>query len=107
MPEADPAHPFETCAEGLRLAVKVQPGGRQTALAGLVELGEGKVALKVQLTAPPADGKANAALVALLAKQFGLAKRSVEILHGQSNRQKLVLLRGDSEGLVRRAKSLY
>ncbi len=87
--------------------MKAQPASRRTAVAGLVELTDGKVALKVQLTAPPLDSQANAALIALLAKRFGLAKHAVEILRGQSDRLKLLLQHGDSEGLVRQAKWLY
>ncbi len=102
-----PDEPHEICAEGLKLTVKAQPASRRNGLAGLVELAGGRMALKVRLTAPPVDGKANAALVALLAQEFGLAKRAVEILRGESERTKLVLLRGESERLVRQAKKLY
>ncbi len=85
----------------------MQPASRRNGILGLVEIAEGQWALKIALTAPPVDGKANTALIALLAKTFGLAKRDVEIEHGQSERVKRILLCGDSETLVRRAKSLY
>lgn len=45
-------------------------------------------ALKIRLTAPPVDGKANAALVAFLAEAFGVAKQQVALLRGKTGRTK-------------------
>jgi len=87
--------------------VKVSPGARRTGVEGVTQLAAEETALKVSLTAPPSEGQANRALVQFLAKTFGLAKRDVEILRGAGSRQKLLLLRGDSEGLARQVKSLY
>ena len=50
--------------------------------------------LKARLTAPPVDGAANEALVALLADRLGLPKRSISIVHGASSRQKKVEIQG-------------
>jgi hypothetical protein len=52
--------------------------------------------LKVQLNAPPVDGEANAALIALMAKTFGLKKKDVEIVSGETSRRKRVRLNGTS-----------
>lgn len=46
--------------------------------------------LRVWVTAAPADGDANAAVVAVLAKHFGVAKRNVEIATGHAGRNKVV-----------------
>lgn len=46
--------------------------------------------LKIRLTAPPVDGKANAHLVKFLAKQFGVAKNAITIIKGELARQKRV-----------------
>jgi uncharacterized protein (TIGR00251 family) len=51
-------------------------------------------ALKVRLHAPPVDGKANAALVALLAEALAIGKGSVEIISGETARLKLVRIHG-------------
>ncbi|HEY5717314.1 MAG TPA: DUF167 family protein [Motiliproteus sp.] len=48
--------------------------------------------LKIRITAPPIEGRANAHLIGFLAKQFGVAKRDVEILRGELGRQKRVLI---------------
>jgi uncharacterized protein (TIGR00251 family) len=50
--------------------------------------------LKVQLTAPPVDGAANEALIALVAKQLGRARSDVTILRGETGRKKTLRVRG-------------
>ena len=67
------------------LRVKVKPGSRVDAL---VELDDGSYEARVK--APPVDGKANAALIALVAAHFGVRKAQVSIKSGASARVKLV-----------------
>jgi uncharacterized protein (TIGR00251 family) len=50
--------------------------------------------LKIQLTAPPVDGAANAALIALLARALAVPRAQVEIVRGESGRKKTVRIRG-------------
>ena len=69
------------------LKVKVKPGARAEDITQL-EDGTWLAAVK----APPVDGKANAALIALVAKHFGLRKAQVSIRSGASGRMKLVEL---------------
>lgn len=69
------------------LRLKVKPGAREDALE---ELDDGSWVARVK--APPVDGKANAAVIALLAKHFGLRKAQVNIRSGASGRMKLVVL---------------
>jgi len=80
-------------ADGVTLAVRVQPGAKRTAISGIY--GEGPTAqLKIAVHAPPLEGRANAALVSFLAEMFGLAKNAIELLSGESSRSKVFLLRG-------------
>jgi uncharacterized protein (TIGR00251 family) len=65
------------------LDVSVVPGARRTALAGLHD-----GALRIQLSAPPVDGKANAALERYVAGLLGLPQRGVQVLRGQTSRRK-------------------
>jgi hypothetical protein len=58
--------------------------------------------LKVSVTAVPEDGKANAALVDLLAKTLHIAKRSITIASGATDRRKVLLIEGDSSALQSR-----
>ena len=57
-------------------------------------VGEENGVLKIRLTAPPVEGKANKALRGLLAKRLGLPKGSIEIVSGEKSRNKTVRIRG-------------
>ena len=61
----------------------MQPKASRDALAGLY--GE---RLKIQISAPPVDGKANKHLLKYIAKEFGVAKTRVALIRGASSRQK-------------------
>jgi len=70
-------------SQTLLLHCYVQPKASRDALAGLY--GE---RLKVQISAPPVDGKANKHLLKYIAKEFGVAKTRVSLIRGESSRQK-------------------
>ncbi len=69
--------------DDLLLAVRVQPRASRDELVG--PLGD---ELKIRLTAPPVDGKANAHLVKVLAKAFGVPRNAVILLSGDTGRSK-------------------
>lgn len=73
----------------LILKIKVEPRSSRSGVVG--PYGE---ALKVKLTSPPVEGKANKELVEVLAKEFGIPKKDVEIISGQSSKNKTVRLTG-------------
>lgn len=56
---------------------------------------DGQPALKVQVTAAPEDGKANKAVIALLAKTFKRPKRDFAVVLGETDRRKVVHMAGD------------
>jgi len=60
-----------------------------------------------RLAAPPVEGAANAALVPLVAKAFGVAKRDVTLIAGESSRLKRLSIVGDGAALEQIARSLY
>lgn len=72
----------------LVLQLKLQPRASRDAFAGLQH-----DRLRVQLSAPPVDGKANTHLIAWLARQFGVAKSAVSIEAGETGRVKRVRVR--------------
>jgi uncharacterized protein (TIGR00251 family) len=80
----------------VRLTVHVQPRASRSEIVGLHG-----AALKVRLQAPPVDGAANAALVALLADRLGVPRRAVRIVAGATSRAKTVEVDGTTEGAVR------
>jgi uncharacterized protein YggU (UPF0235/DUF167 family) len=71
-----------------RLALRVTPGARVES----VELGDGRVVVKVRVK--PEDGKANAAVLDLLADALGIATSRLRLLRGATGRDKLVQLDG-------------
>src|SRR5438093_12685733 len=76
-------------AEGCVLPVRAQPGARKTGV-----LGEHGGALKVAVTAPPEDGRANKALVETLRETLAVKRSQVELLSGVTSRDKRFLIRG-------------
>ena len=72
----------------MRINVRVIPRSGKN----LIEWEEG--GLKVRLTAPPVDGVANDALIALLAQCLGLHKRDIQIVHGTTGRHKIIEVTG-------------
>ncbi|HOO16707.1 MAG: DUF167 domain-containing protein [Phycisphaerae bacterium] len=76
---------------GIELRVKVVPGASRSRLAG--RLGD---ALKVAVAAPPEGGKANAALIELLASALGVKRADLAVVSGHGNPLKRVSVKGIS-----------
>jgi uncharacterized protein (TIGR00251 family) len=74
---------------GATFAVRVQPRARRNAITGVV--GE---ALKLALTAPPVEGKANQACIEVLAEFLNVPRGSVTIVGGQTSRNKVIRVAG-------------
>lgn len=89
--------PVRDTAQGATFAVKVHPRARRNAVTGL--LGD---AIKLALTAPPVEGKANDACIQYLSEVLGVARAAVIIISGDTSRQKLVRVAGLSADEVRR-----
>jgi uncharacterized protein len=89
--------PVRDTDAGTTFAVKVHPRANKNAITG--EVGD---ALKVSLTAPPADGKANQACIEFLAKLLKVPRSSVTIAAGQTSRNKVIRVAGLSAEEVRR-----
>ena len=88
--------------DGLAIAVRVTPrGGRDVLAAGTPEH------FVARLAAAPVDGAANARLVTLVAKTFGVPKRAVTIISGETSRLKRLHIAGDSTVLAEIASALY
>jgi uncharacterized protein (TIGR00251 family) len=76
-------------AEGWILPVRAQPGARKNGV-----LGDQAGALKVAVTAPPEDGRANKALLETLRELLDLKRSQIELLSGATSRDKRFLVRG-------------
>lgn len=86
--------------DGVRLAVRVTPRARRNGLGGIVIDAGGKARLKITVTAPPEDGKANAATIALLAKSWRIPKNTLSVIGGASARNKIIRIAGDAEEIM-------
>ncbi|HEU5116747.1 MAG TPA: DUF167 domain-containing protein [Isosphaeraceae bacterium] len=80
---------LESHAEGVILPVRAKPGAKRNAIEG-----EHGGALKVSVTAPPEDGRANEAIVAFLADAWKLKRSQITLVSGASSRAKRFLIRG-------------
>jgi uncharacterized protein (TIGR00251 family) len=92
--------PFHTTGDGVRVRLRVQPRARRNKVDGLVAEADGGVALKVAVTAAPEDGRANAAVIALLAKAWGLPKSAFAVAAGAADRRKIIHLQGEPARLM-------
>jgi uncharacterized protein (TIGR00251 family) len=98
-----PAEAFFAAAEGgVTIRLRVTPRGPADRIQGFQEDAEGRMALKVAVTAPPEDGKANAAVVKLLAKAWRLPKSAFTVLLGATARDKVLRIDGDTKELLER-----
>jgi hypothetical protein len=98
---------FSEIAAGIRLRLKVTPKARRNEIGGWLDEPDGSKALKVAVTAAPEDGKANAAVIALLAKEWGVAKSAISVVAGATDRRKIVEIRGPSAELMRRLQAWF
>lgn len=87
--------PLRKLADGVAVTVRVTPKGGADRIDGLGADAEGRSFLKLRVKDVPEKGKANAAVIKLLAKAWGLAPRAVEIASGDTGRVKTVVLRGE------------
>ena len=98
------AKPFTRTPDGLRLAVRVTPRASRDSIAGTAADADGKVFLKVMVTAAPEGGKANAAVVRLLSKTWKIPKSAIEVVSGATDRRKVLRITGDGDDLADRIK---
>ena len=87
--------PIKDSNQGSTFAVKVHPRAKKNAISG--ELGD---ALKLSLTTPPVEGRANQACVEFLAKLLKVPRSSVTIASGQTSRNKIICVTGVSREYV-------
>jgi len=89
--------PIRDTPQGSTFAVRVQPRARRNAIIG--EIGD---ALKLALTAPPVEGRANEACIEFLAEFLKVPRSSVTIAAGETSRNKVISIAGMSADELRR-----
>jgi len=100
------AEPFERLDCAVRFHVRLTPKGGRDAIDGWAADATGKTHLQARVSAPPEDGKANRALVELLAKKFNCAKSAIHIVSGETSRLKRVEIAGNTDVLAQTLQRL-
>jgi len=95
--KSQPSSPFELESEILTLRLHVQPGAGKTEWAG--RYGEG--ALKLRISAPAVDGKANRACLEFVARSAGVPRRHVALVRGEKARDKILRISPITESQFR------
>jgi uncharacterized protein len=88
--------PIRELGNGITFAVKVHPRAKKDAITG--EVGN---ALKISLTTPPVEGRANEACIEFFAKLLKVPRSSVTIASGQTSRNKVIRVAGVSAQYIR------
>ncbi len=83
--------------ESTTLDVRVQPGSKRGEVIGFTE-----GVLKIRVSSPPREGRANEAAIALLAARLGIRRAALSIARGHSSRSKVIVIEGLSSEEVRR-----
>lgn len=94
MPVTQPQRSF-------RFAVRLTPKGGRNAIDGWRNAADGKRVLAARVSAPPEDGKANEALVELLARTLDMGKSKIRIVTGAASRLKIVEVEGGGDVAAR------
>ena len=90
----------------MRLRVRLTPKGGRDAIEGWWSDSEGREALKARVAAPPEGGKANTALIGLLARVLDVKKSELRITSGASSRLKTIEIDGDERVLAARLEQV-
>ncbi|MBO6902985.1 MAG: DUF167 domain-containing protein [Rhizobiaceae bacterium] len=97
---------FRKAGDGIELFVRLTPRGGGERIDDVVEASDGRHYLSARVRAVPEKGEANAALVALIARAFGLPRRAVTLSAGHTGRLKTLRISGEPDVLATKARQL-
>lgn len=89
-------------AEGLRLRVRLSPNASRNGIVGVALDAEQVAWLTATVTSAPENGRANKALIKMLAKSWKLPKSGIEVMSGATQRRKVLRIAGDGTALMKR-----
>ncbi|CAJ0862712.1 hypothetical protein AMST5_01515 [freshwater sediment metagenome] len=92
--------PWTAEPDGVTLWLRLTPKGGRDAIDGVETLADGRAVLKARVRAAPEDGRANAALIELIAKALAAPKRAVTIRSGETSRLKKIFIAGDPAPII-------
>ena len=90
----------------LRFAVRLTPKGGRDAVEGWAQAADGKRYLRARVAVAPEDGKANEALITLLARSLGVAKSRLRIVSGSASRLKMIEMHVEADAVAARLETL-
>lgn len=90
----------------VRLPIRLTPNGGRDAFDGVESGADGELYFKARVMAVPEKGKANKALIALVAKSLGIARSSISLISGETARKKILRIDGDPEDISKRLEAL-
>jgi uncharacterized protein (TIGR00251 family) len=93
--------PIRAVENGVTISLRVLPRSPRTQVDGVHD-----GALRLRVSAPPVEGAANAAIIDFLRKQFKVRKSDIEIIQGETSRQKVVFVAGIDAAAARKALGL-
>lgn len=105
MPASDPAC-YRLGPTGLSLYLRVTPNAGRDSIDGPEIRDDGSCVLRIRVKAVPDKGKANTAVIALLAKALSLPKSSLSVTSGDTARLKTIAIMGDGAELAQRIEAL-
>ncbi|MBB4009182.1 DUF167 domain-containing protein [Allorhizobium taibaishanense] len=97
---------YRRAEDHIRLAVRLTPNGGRDGIDGIETNANGEAHLKVRVSDVPEKGRANKALIALLAKRLSLPKSSISLVSGDTARQKILRIDGDPEDVIEKLNAV-
>ena len=98
--------PWRVSGDAVLLSLRLTPKSSRDAVEGVESLSDGRSVLKARVRAVPEDGKANDALLRLLAKAIDVPLRDLSLTSGATGRTKVIRIEGAPEAVAGRLKSL-
>lgn len=92
--------PFEAAPDGAAVRVRLSPGAARDRVTGVARDENGVAWLTASVTQPPENGRANKALIRLLAKEWRVTKSSIVVTKGRTSRRKVLNVTGQSGAVL-------
>lgn len=96
------ASPFIAVPLGVKVCVKLTPKSGANKIGGIIADAAGAAVIKASVAAAPEKGKANEALIKMLASEWRLPKTSLTVASGKTARRKTIFIEGDAASLIMR-----
>jgi uncharacterized protein (TIGR00251 family) len=97
-----PDGPLSLKGNGVQVEIRLSPGAKANRLTGIADAAGGRRVIKATVASPPKDGRANEALLQLLAQSWCLPRRDLSIVRGFMSRNKAIHVAGDPQQLIRK-----